>query len=125
LGAVSKLLAVGTVNLVPSFAVISPTGFLRRFMPGRVTAHGMSSSVIVFAGPCVMMRCGGGSAFGSGSFAGGGGCGGCCAGAAPGASSAAAITSVRASDDDDRERRTVNMRFPFPRPFERPLPGLA
>jgi hypothetical protein len=32
----------------------------------------MSSSVIVFAGPCVMMRCGGGSAFGSGSFAGGG-----------------------------------------------------
>jgi len=39
-------------------------------MPGRVTAHGMSSSVIVFAGPCVMMRCGGGSAFGSGSFAG-------------------------------------------------------
>src|SRR5687768_1033530 len=78
LGAVWKLLAVGRANFVPSLAAISPTGFFRRFMPGRVLAHEMRSSMIVFPNPWVMIRCGGMSAFGNGIFDGGGGDG-CCA----------------------------------------------
>src|SRR6476620_2730794 len=91
------------MNFVPSFAVISPTGFFRTFMPGRVTAHGMRSSVTVFASPCVMIRCGGGSAFGNGNFE--GGVGGCCACTASDASSAAAATkaSIERASSNDRD----------------------
>src|SRR5262245_26832032 len=98
LGAVAKLLATGTVIFVPSWVVISPTGFLRRFIPGFGLAHGMRSSVTILAGPWVMILFAGGSAFGSGNLEGGGDC---CASAAHTSESAAATvaSNVRARND--------------------------